>query len=79
MSQKMQVQAGCTAGRAIEQSSLLTEAGLKLDKDSLIGVYGKQCPSDTPLQNLDRVEIYRALLLSPTEARRLRAKTLAEK
>ncbi len=73
------MQSGCTASQAIDQSTLLTEAGLQLDEDILIGIYGKQCPSDTPLHDQDRVEIYRPLLLSPTEARRLRAQTLAEK
>ena len=79
MSRTITVQAGCIASQAIEQSLLLTKAGLAFDEGLLIGIYGKQCASDTPLHDQDRVEIYRPLLLSPTEARRLRAQTLAEK
>lgn len=79
LSRKLRVPVGCTAGQAITQSSLLTESSL-LRKDPLqIGIYGKQCTPETELHHLDRVEIYRALRLSPTEARRLRAQTLAVK
>lgn len=76
---QMRVDKHCNAGQAIEQSALLAEARLQPDLDIQIGIFGRQCTSDTPLKNLDRVEIYRPLLLSPTEARRLRAQTLAEK
>ena len=79
VTRQIQVQNGSTAGQAIEQSALLSKIGLTLDQDVQIGIYGKQCQLDTPLNNLDRIEIDRPLLLSPTEARRLRAQTLAEK
>ena len=37
------------------------------------GIFGRVVGPDTPLADGDRVEIYRALLLDPKEARRRRA------
>ena len=73
----LQVSEGCSATQAIEQSKLLNQFGLSLEgeKSIPIGIFGKQVSLDTILKPNDRVEIYRPLLLSPTEARRLRAKT----
>ena len=79
LTRQIQVKKGCTAGQAIQQFLLLTKLGEHLEKDLRIGIFGKQCQPDTALHDLDRVEIYRPLLLSPTEARRLRAQTLAKK
>ena len=60
-------------------SHLLPQTSLHNKDDIQIGIYGKKCSPDTRLKHLDRVEIYRPLLLTPTEARRLRAQTLNEK
>ncbi|MCP4008702.1 MAG: RnfH family protein [Proteobacteria bacterium] len=76
----LQVVEGCTAGAAIKRSALLDKFELKLEGkySAPIGIFGKQVTPDSLLKPGDRVEIYRPLLLSPTEARRLRAKTLSE-
>lgn len=73
----LQVEEGCTIAEAVEDSRLLTRFGLALEGDdpALVGIFGKQVTHDTVLKRGDRVEIYRPLLLSPTEARRLRAQT----
>ncbi len=73
----LQVTEGCTAAEAVERSKLLTRFGLTLagNDPNPVGVFGKKVTHDTILKPDDRVEIYRPLLLSPTEARRLRAKT----
>ena len=39
-----------------------------------VGIYSKKVTLDSVVKNGDRIEIYRALLVSPKEARRLRAK-----
>ena len=39
-----------------------------------VGIYGRLATLATPLQDLDRVEIYRPLLRDPKEARRQRAR-----
>ncbi len=76
----LQVAEGCSAGAAVKRSALLDKFELKLEgkHSAPIGIFGKQITPDTLLKPGDRVEIYRPLLLSPTEARRLRAKTLSE-
>jgi len=41
-----------------------------------LGVWGRACLAQTPLQEGDRVEVYRPLTMDPNEARRLRARQL---
>ena len=74
----VQVPHGCTAAQAIEASKLLQRFNIQLEgaQASPIGIFGKKVSLDTIVSRDDRLEIYRPLLLSPTEARRLRAKTL---
>ena len=78
---ELQLEPGTTAVEAIGQSRILDFFDLKtsaLNTDH-IGIFGKKCLPETELSEGDRVEIYRALLLSPTQARRLRAQTTTEK
>lgn len=42
--------------------------------DLLAGIWGRVQPLQTPLRDLDRVELYRPLQVDPKEARRLRYK-----
>jgi putative ubiquitin-RnfH superfamily antitoxin RatB of RatAB toxin-antitoxin module len=73
----LRVSEGCSAAQAIKQSNLQEKFKLQFvgEKCARIGVFAKKTSLDTILKPGDRVEIYRPLLLSPTEARRLRAKT----
>ena len=65
---------GTTAALAIEQSGLMARhTGVDLSVDR-IGIWGHVCAPGHVLRDLDRVEIYRALLVDPKEARRLRYK-----
>ncbi len=53
---------GCTVQDAIERSGILTmcpDINLKTQK---VGVYGKFVKLDAPLQDGDRVEIYRKII-----------------
>ena len=62
-----------TANDAIAASKILTkypEIDLNMNK---IGLFGKLTKLNTPLRNLDRVEIYRPLIADPKEMRRKRA------
>jgi putative ubiquitin-RnfH superfamily antitoxin RatB of RatAB toxin-antitoxin module len=62
---------GSTVGDALRASGLLAEFP---EIDALrVGIFGKQAPRDTVLQDRDRVEIYRPLKGDPKEARRARA------
>ena len=58
---------------ALVQSGVL-EAFPEIDVESVpLGIFSRRVELDTPLTEGDRVEIYRPLKLSPTDARRLRA------
>jgi len=64
------VPAGATVGDAIEQSGI---AGQFPDEDlsaCQLGIWGRLAASNQVLEDGDRVEIYRPLIIDPREARR---------
>lgn len=64
--------AGSTLGQAVEASGLLTKyPEIDLAKNK-VGVFGKLSKPDTPLRELDRVEIYRPLIADPKLVRKQR-------
>jgi putative ubiquitin-RnfH superfamily antitoxin RatB of RatAB toxin-antitoxin module len=68
----LQLPAGSRVREAIAASGLLAEfpeIDLAVNR---VGVYAEPVELDTPLQDGDRVEIYRPLLADPKEARRRR-------
>ena len=66
---------GITLQQALSKSRILDHfPELNLDEIQY-GVHGLRQPPDFVLSDNDRVEIYRPLFLSPTEARRLRAES----
>ncbi len=70
------VEDGCTAAWAIQRSGIVLKCPeIDLVKGK-IGVYGRKVALDYPLRDGDRVEIYRALKISPKQARLRRAITL---
>ena len=69
----VQVAPEANAESAILKSGVLAkfpEIDLNVNQ---IGVFGKLIRLDTPLRNLDRVEIYRPLIADPKEVRKQRA------
>ena len=62
---------------SIEQVILLSDVLTEFPEIDLsrntVGVWSQKRPLDTLIKANERIEIYRPLLLSPTEARRLRA------
>ena len=69
----VQVAPEANAKAAIQKSGILKkfpEIDLGVNQ---IGVFGKLIRLDTPLRNLDRVEIYRPLIADPKEVRKQRA------
>ena len=71
---RFQLPLGSTAEEAIRQSGVLSEYP-EIDLDSArIGIFSQPVNLGMVLKTGDRVEIYRSLGVSPTEARRLRAK-----
>jgi putative ubiquitin-RnfH superfamily antitoxin RatB of RatAB toxin-antitoxin module len=67
------VSVDCTVRQAIQQSDILTfcpEINLSENK---VGIFNKIKQLDDVVNDGDRIEIYRSLLVDPKEARRRRA------
>lgn len=71
----MTVAVGCTAQEALTSSGLLTRLPQLAQNIVKVGIFGKVIdePDKHVLSSGDRVEVYRALLVDPKEARRQRA------
>lgn len=69
---ELTVPAGTTVATAVRLSGL-PEAFPDIDRAAMpVGIFGKLVRPDDVLQDGDRVEIYRKLLLDPKESRRRR-------
>ena len=69
----VKVEAGASAEAAIQASGILQkfpEIDLSVNT---IGIFGKLTKLEQPLRQMDRVEIYRALIADPKEVRKQRA------
>lgn len=64
---------GTTISEAINRSGILSEFPELLGRNHEVGVHGRKQDFGFRLSDRDRVEIYRPLEVTPTEARRLRA------
>lgn len=64
---------GATVETAIKASGLLERFPEIALSELKAGIFGVVCKLDQPATEGDRIEIYRALLHDPKEARRLRA------
>ncbi len=64
---------GMTVEQAIKRSKII-ERFPEIDLETVkVGIFGKAAKKDTELSAGDRVEIYRALIADPKEARKKRA------
>lgn len=76
---RFEVPAGTSLARAIELSGV-NDFYPKIDRGAIkTGIHGKIASPETVLQQYDRVEIYRPLLIDPKEKRRLRSGKLKKK
>ena len=64
---------GASVLDAIRASGAMTGEGAIDISTQAVGIWGRTVALDAPLAEGDRVEIYRALLMDPKEARRRRA------
>jgi putative ubiquitin-RnfH superfamily antitoxin RatB of RatAB toxin-antitoxin module len=78
----LQVPLGTTAFNAVKNSGIVNEFSDIDIENAKMGIFGKRlgarglkAPKEYELKNMDRVEIYRPLILDPKEIRRLRAKS----
>ena len=70
---RLKMLSGCTVREAIVQSGVLSKFP-EIDLESVkVGIFSRPVDLDVLLNSGDRVEIYRPLILLPTDARRLRA------
>ena len=69
---QLKLPTGSTAEDAIRESGVLSEWP-DIDLDSVtIGIFSRPVDLNTTLKTGDRVEIYRSLILAPTDVRRIR-------
>jgi putative ubiquitin-RnfH superfamily antitoxin RatB of RatAB toxin-antitoxin module len=69
----LEVEEGTTARQTVERSGILQRfPEIDLARAGL-GIFGRMVSPDTPLRDRDRVEIYRALIADPKDARREKA------
>ena len=71
---KLDLPVHSTARQAVQFSKIAEHFPEFNFSKATIGVFGKTVPDDYLLSNNDRVEVYRPLNQSPTEARRKREK-----
>jgi putative ubiquitin-RnfH superfamily antitoxin RatB of RatAB toxin-antitoxin module len=69
----LRVEPPITISEAISRSGILERFPDIEPADNRVGVFGNYRPLSHPLEDGDRVEIYRPLHASPTDARRMRA------
>ena len=70
----VELSVGATVAEAIQASGLLAKVSDIEPGSARVGIFSRPASLDTVLQDGDRVEIYRPLLIDPKEARRQRAK-----
>jgi putative ubiquitin-RnfH superfamily antitoxin RatB of RatAB toxin-antitoxin module len=69
----LQMPEGSTVDAAIQESGVLERFPEIAMSELNAGIFGVVCKPDQPVKEGDRIEIYRALLHDPKEARRQRA------
>ena len=78
-SETLQVAAGTTVDQVLKQSGLFAQCPeLELELPA-VGIYGRVVDKNHQVAAGDRIEVYRALLFDPKEARRKRAEEAAKK
>lgn len=69
----MQVEEGTSVKQAVEASGILKRFPEIDLENSKVGIFGKACKPEQELQDGDRVEVYRPLMIDPKEHRRKKA------
>jgi putative ubiquitin-RnfH superfamily antitoxin RatB of RatAB toxin-antitoxin module len=70
---ELEVQAGASVVQAVMLSGILQQYPEIEFAQAEVGIFGQVCDKEKTLEAGDRVEIYRSLIRSPKEARKLRA------
>ena len=75
----LEVEENSTVIMVIKQSGILQQFPEINLTQMCVGIYGKRTTMNTNVQNDDRIEIYRPLLIDPKQARLLRAQRFMSK
>jgi len=67
---EVDVPAGTSAGEAVKLSGVAIKFPEQDLSECQLGIWGRPVDHDQQLQNGDRIEIYRSLLIDPRDARR---------
>lgn len=70
---KIELNADATIKTAIEKSGILNHIKTLTLNNLEVGVFGRKVGLETCLNDGDRIEIYRPLLIDPKQARRMRS------
>jgi putative ubiquitin-RnfH superfamily antitoxin RatB of RatAB toxin-antitoxin module len=70
---ELDLPAGASVGDAVAASGMLRRHPDLAERGPDVGVWGRLCKLEQPLEEGDRVELYRPLLVDPKQARRVRA------
>lgn len=74
----LSVEESCTVELAIKRSTIMEQfPEIKL-AGIAVGIFGQRVKLDSNLQDGDRIEIYRSLLIDPKDARRAKARRNSE-
>ena len=70
---EVKLPAGATVADAIRASGVLDRRPQMVTAAPAVGIWGRACAMTQRLEDGDRVELYRPLMVEPKEARRVRA------
>lgn len=69
----LQLPGTTTIAQALEQGGFWSSHPQLAPDTTMVGIYGQRCEYDHPLNDGDRIEVYRPLIFDPMESRRRRA------
>lgn len=72
----LSVEENCTVTSAIQFSKICEQFPEIIFSNNLVGIFGKRVTLEYIVQEGDRVEIYRELIVDPKEARRMKVRSL---
>lgn len=70
----LMLEESCTVELAIQRSKIMEHCPEIKLANIAVGIFGQRVKLDSNLQEGDRIEIYRSLIVDPKELRRLKAK-----
>ena len=71
---ELEVPEGASVGDAVLASGILSLSDYRSLQNIILGVFSKVISQDTPVRDGDRIEVYRPLAKSASEARRARVR-----